>query len=184
MMGMQGNDWRKNKALVDAAARNKVGVYIPSEFRPYYYATNYANRPIFELKAHHVLEAKKKIPKVVAIFCSLMMKHSLFKGLGFDNEEVWSIVSPGEVPVSLAADDVGRFTVEAAINAYQELDKVPEYLVIYSSTMTFQQYPEFLDKHATTGNKLKLEGKLLPDAKADWEQMKHKVAVFSRKHWH
>jgi len=181
MMGLQGNDWQKNKeALVDAAARNKVSVYIPSEFGTYYYPTNYPNHPIFELKAHHFAEAKKKIPKVVAIFTSLIMEQGFFRDLGFDNEkEVWTIVGPGDVPVSFTAnDDVGRFTVEAAIMAYEEPDKIPNKLVIYSSTMTFQQYAEIFDKYATTGNKIKIQGKPLPQAKEEWENMKHKVPVY------
>jgi NmrA-like family len=180
-MGLQGDDFTKNKeALVDAAARNKVSVYIPSEFGTYYYITNYPHHPIFELKAHHFEEAKKKIPKVTAIFTSLMMEQSLFKGLGFDNEkEIWSIVGPGDVPVSLTAnDDVGRFTAEACIMAYQEPEKVPDKLVVYSSTMTFQEYAAILDKHATTGHKLKIQGKSLPQAKQDWEDMKHTVPIY------
>lgn len=45
-MGLQRKGWQKNKkALVDATARNKVSVYIPSRFGTYYYSTNYPNHP-------------------------------------------------------------------------------------------------------------------------------------------
>src|SRR5579859_6560906 len=84
---------------------------------------------------------KKKIPKVVGVFTALMMEQAFFKPLGFDNEkEIWTIVGDGDVPVSVTSNtDVGKFTTEAAIMAFQEPDKIPEHLVISSCTMTFQE---------------------------------------------
>jgi hypothetical protein len=180
-MGLQGDDWKDNKeALVDALAKTGVSVYIPSEFGTYHYVCNYRNHPIFELKAHHFEDAKKRVPKVVGIFTALMTEQAFFKPLGFDNEkEVWTIVGDGDVPVSVTSnDDCGRFTVEAAIMSFQEPDKIPEHLIISSTTLTFQQYAEVFDKYAETGNKTKIVGIPLQQAKADWEVTKKKVPVF------
>lgn len=180
MMGLQGSDWEQNKeALVDALSKAKVSVYIPSEFGTYHYVSNYRDHPMFKLKAHHFEEAQKKIPKVVGIFTALMMEQAFFKPLGFDNEkEVWTIVGDGDVPVSVTSNtDVGKFTTEAAIMAYQHPDKVPDHLVISSCTMTFQEYARGFDKYAESGNKTKIVGKPVAEAKADWEANKHKIPV-------
>lgn len=180
MMGLQGDDWQKNKdTLVEAAAAAGVKVYIPSEFGTNHHITNYRDMTMFQTKAHHFEEAKTKIPKVVGIFTSLMMEQSFIKWLGFDNEtEVWQIVGKGDVPVSLTArEDVGRFTIEAAIMAYQEPDKVPDKVIISTVTKTLADYAATLDKYAKTGNKIKLEGKSLEEAKAHWEEIKDTIPV-------
>jgi hypothetical protein len=181
MMGLQGDDWEQNKeALVDAIVKAGVKVYIPSEFGTYHYVSNYRNHRLFELKAHHFENAKRRVPKVVGIFTALMMEQAFFKDLGFDNEkEVWTIVGDGDVPVSVTSNkDCGLFTVETAIMAYQQPDQVPEMVVISSATLTFKQYAEVFDKYAETGNRIKIVGKPLAQAKADWEKMKHTVPVF------
>ena len=180
MMGLQGSDWEQNKeALVNAMSNAKVSVYIPSEFGTYHYLSNYRSHPMFKLKAHHFEDSKKKIPKVVGIFTALMMEQAFFKPLGFDNEkEIWTIVGDGDVPVSVTSNtDVGKFTTEAAIMAFQEPDKIPEHLVISSCTMTFQEYAREFDKYAESGNKTKTVGKPVTEAKADWEANKHKIPV-------
>jgi len=179
-MGFQGSDWEQNKHnLVDALEKAGVTVYIPSEFGTYHYVSNYRNHPIFAVKAHHFEDAKKRIPKVVGIYTALMMEQAFFKPLGFDNEkEVWNIVGDGDVPVSVTAnDDVGKFTTEAAIMAFQEPDKIPDHLVISSCTMTFQEYAAAFDKYAESGNKTKIIGKPVPQAKAEWEANKHKIPI-------
>jgi hypothetical protein len=61
---------------------------------------------------------------------------------------------------------------------YQHPNEVPEKLVIPSSTMTFQEYAAILNNLSRGGNGVKIEGKLLPDANADLEQMKHNVSVY------
>jgi NmrA-like family len=178
MMGLQGDDWKQNKdALLEAIVGSGVKVYIPSEFGTNHYITNYPDNKTFQPKAHHFEEAKSKGLKVVGIFTSLMMEQCFFKWLGFDNEkEVWNIVGDGDVPVSLTAnEDVGRFTVEAAIMAYQEPDKIPERVIISTVTKTFQEYAAILDKYATTGNKTKIIGKPLAEAKEEWEVTKHSI---------
>jgi NmrA-like family len=175
MMGLRGDDWKENKnALLEAISRSGVKVYIPSEFGANHYITNYRDNATFINKAHHLKDAQAKVPKVVAIFPSLMVEQAFIKWAGFDNEkEVWSIVGPGDMPVSLTAkEDVGRFTVEAAIMAFHEPEKVPELAQIYSVTKTLQEYAATLDKYATTGNKLKLVSKPLEQAKEDWETQK------------
>ena len=178
MMGLQGTDWKQNKDnLLEACYRSGVKVYIPSEFGTNHYITNYTDNKTFAPKAHHFEEAKEKIPKVIGIFTSLMMEQAFFKWLGFDNaKEEWRIVGDGDVPVSLTArEDVGRFTVETSIMAFQEPEKVPESVVIDSCTHTLQEYAAILDKYATTGNKIKIIGTPLKDAKADWELKKASI---------
>jgi NmrA-like family len=180
MMGLQGNDWKQNKdALLEAIVRAGVKVYIPSEFGTNHYITNYPDNKTFAPKAHHFVEAKAKVPKVVAIFPSLMMEAAFFKRLGFDNEkEVWNIVGDGDVPVSLTAkDDVGRFTIETAIMAYQQPDIIPERVVISTVTMPLRDYAAILDKYADTGSKIKVVGKPLPQAKAEWELKKDSIPM-------
>lgn len=180
MMGLQGDDWKKNKdTLLEAIVKAGVKVYIPSEFGTNHYITNYKDNATFQPKAHHFEEACAKVPKVVGIFTSLMMEQAFIKWLGFDNDkEVWEIVGPGDVPVSLTArEDVARFTVEAAIMAYHEPDKVPEKAVVYTVNRTLQEYANIFDKYAGTGNKLKLVGKPLEQAKAEWEEKKHTIPV-------
>jgi hypothetical protein len=180
MMGFQGGDFAKNKkALLEAMAGAGVKVYIPSEFGTNHYITNYPDNKTFAPKAHHLEDAKARIPKVCAIFTSLIMEMAFFKGLGFDNQkEVWSIVGDGDVPVSLTArEDVGHFTTEAAIIAYQHPDKVPERVIISTVTMTFQEYAATFDKYSTTGNKIKIVGKPLKEAKEEWEVTKHNIPV-------
>lgn len=117
--------------------------------------------------------------QVVGIFTSLIMEQTFFKWLGFDNEkEAWNIVGDGDVPISLTArEDVGRFTMEAAIMAYRQPEKVPERVITYSCTHTFQEYATILDKYATTGHKLKINGEPLVKAKEDWEVKKHSIPV-------
>jgi hypothetical protein len=112
---------------------------------------------MFKLKAHHFEDAKRRVKKIVGIFTGLMMEQAFFRDLGFDNEkEIWTIVGDGDVPVSVLSNaDVGHFTVEAAIMAYQEPETIPDKLVISSATMTFQQYAEVLDKYAESGNNRK-----------------------------
>jgi len=179
-MGLQGEDWKQNKdTLLEAVAKSGVKVYIPSEFGTNHEITNYADNATFAPKAHHFHDAVAKIPKVVGIYTSLMMEQTFIKWLGFDNDkEVWEIVGKGDVPVSITSrDDVGRFTVEAAIMAFQEPDKVPQKCQIHTVTMTLQQYANVLDKYSETGNKLKLQGKTLEQAKADWEETKHTIPV-------
>jgi NmrA-like family len=181
MMGLQGEDWEKNKEiLVDTIAKTGVSVYIPSEFGTYHYVSNYQNHPMFKLKAHHFEEAKRRVEKIVGIFTGLMMEQMFSRDLGFDNEkEVWTVVGNGDVPVSVLSNaDAGHFTVEAAILAYEEPEKIPDKLVISSATMTFQQYAEVLDTYTESGNKTKIVGKPLAQAKADWEVMKRTVPVF------
>jgi NmrA-like family len=178
MMGLQGKDWKENKDnLLEAAYRAGVKVYIPSEFGTNHYITNYRDNKTFSPKAHHFEEAKEKIPKVVGIFTSLMVEQAFFKWLGFDNEkEEWRIVGDGDVPVSLTArEDVGRFTVETAIMAFQEPEKVPERVIISSCTHTLQEYAAILDSYATTGNKIKIIGTPLKQAKEDWELKKDSI---------
>jgi len=180
MMGYQGDDWKKNKdTLLDAIAGAAVKVYIPSEFGTNHYITNYRDNPTFAPKAHHFEDAKAKGLKVVGIFTSLIMEQSFIKWLGFDNDkEVWDTVGAGDVPVSLTArDDVGKFTIEAAIMAYHEPDKVPEKALVNTVTHTLREYADILDKYSDTGNKLKLIGKPLDQAKAEWEEKKHTVPV-------
>lgn len=180
MMGFQGDDFSKNKeALLKAMEGAGVKVYIPSEFGTNHYITNYPDNKTFEPKAHHLKDAKAKIPKVCAIFTSLIMEVAFFKGLGFDNEkEVWNIVGDGDVPVSLTAkEDVGHFTTETAIMAFQEPDEIPESVIISTVTMTFQEYAAVFDKYATTGNKIKIVGKPLKEAKEEWEVKKHSIPV-------
>jgi hypothetical protein len=180
MMGLQGADWKQNKdALLKAMVGAGVKVYIPSEFGTNHYISNYSDNATFAPKAHHFEEAKASGLKVVGIFTSLMMEQTFIKWLGFDNEkEVWNIVGPGDVPVSLSArDDVGRFTVEAAIIAYHEPDKVPEKAQIYTVTHTLTEYAAILDKYADTGNKIKVVGKPLQEAKEEWERIKDTIPV-------
>lgn len=180
-MGLQGNDWKQNKdTLLEAIAAAGVKVYIPSEFGTNHYITNYTDNETFAPKAHHFEDAKsKKDLKVVGIFTSLMMEQAFIRWLGFDNDkEEWEIVGPGDVPVSLTSrDDVGRFTVEAAIMAYHEPDKVPEKAQIYTVTHTLRDYAAILDKYADTGNKIKLVSKPLEQAKEEWEVEKHTIPV-------
>jgi hypothetical protein len=181
MMGLKGTDWEQNKqTLVDTLVKTGVSVYIPSEFGTYHYISNYRNHPMFELKAHHFENASRRIPKVVGIFTSLMTEQAFFKDAGFDNEkEIWTIVGDGNVPVSITSNhDVGRFTTEAAIMAFQQPHAIPDKLAIYSSTMTFREYAAVLDKYADSGNKIEIVGTPLSEAKAKWEEMKHIVPVF------
>jgi hypothetical protein len=180
MMGLRGDDWQQNKdTLLDAAAAAGVKVYIPSEFGTNHYITNYRDNSMFAPKAHHFSEAQKKIPKVVGIFTSLIMEQCFIKWIGFDNEtEVWDIVGDGNAPVSLTAkEDVGRFTIEAALMAYESPDKIPDRVLISTVVKTLKEYAATLDKYADTGNKIKLQGRPLEEAKADWEANKHTIPV-------
>lgn len=179
-MGLQGDDWKENKdTLLEAAAKAGVKVYIPSEFGTNHEITNYAHNATFAPKGHHFHEAVAKLPKVVGIYTSLVMEQTFIKWLGFDNDkEVWEIVGKGDVPVSITAKkDVGRFTVEAAIMAFQTPEKVPEKCQIHTFTYTLQQYADILDKYSETGNKLKLQGKTLEEAKENWEQIKDTIPI-------
>ena len=180
MMGLQGDDWKQNKdTLLEAIAAAGVKVYIPSEFGTNHYITNYRDNPMFSTKAHHFEEAKKKIPKVLGIFTSLIMEQTFIKWIGFDCEkEVWDVVGDGSAKLSLTAkDDVARFTIEAALLAYTDPEKVPEKVLTSTVTMTIPEYAAVLDKYATTGNKLKLVQKSLEEAKDEWEVKKHTIPV-------
>jgi hypothetical protein len=180
MMGLQGDDWIANKDnLLEAISKSNVKVYIPSEFGTNHYITNYPDNATFQPKAHHLKEAREKCQKVVPIFTSLIMETAFIKWLGFDNEkEEWNIVGDGNVPVSLTAkEDVGKFTIEAAITAYHEPKKIPGGLSIYSCTHTLQEYAAILDKYAKSGNKTKLHKESLEKAKEDWEVKKHTIPI-------
>jgi hypothetical protein len=179
-MGLQGSDWKQNKdTLLEAIAAAGVKVYIPSEFGTNHYITNYRDNPMFSAKAHHFEEAKKKVPKVLGIFTSLIMEQTFIKWIGFDNEkEEWDVVGDGTAKMSLTAkDDVARYTIEAALLAFTDPDKVPEKVLTSTVTMTIPEYAATLDKYSTTGNKLKLVHKSLEQAKAEWEVKKHTIPV-------
>jgi hypothetical protein len=61
--------------------------------------------------------------------------------------------------------------------AFHEPDKVPQKCQVHTATMTLQEYADVLDKYSETGNKLKLQGKSLEQAKSDWEKTKHTIPI-------
>ena len=119
------------------------------------------------------------MPKVIRIFTPLSMEQAFFKRLEFNNEkEVWNMAGDSYIPVNLTArEDFGGFTVEAAIMAYHEPEKVCERVIIHTVTHTFREYVAIFDKYANTGNKLKFIAKPLKQAKEDWKIQKHSIAV-------
>jgi len=179
-MGAQGDFNESKHALLEAAIKSKVQVYIPSEFGTDHNALKeHGDFPMFAKKRKHFKESQAAGIKTVGIFTSLILEYTFFKRSGFDNEkEQWTVCGKANgAKVSLSSEiDVGKYTVEALLLAYNDPEKCPEHVRIYSTNMTMQDYADGFD--AVAGRKTTITETSLDDAVATYIRLRPTLPSF------
>ena len=177
-MGTKGNYEECKAALLDAAIKSKVKVYLPSEFGTdhNHIGAEYANFPMFESKQVHFRKAQAAGIKTVGIYIALIMEFCFFKRSGFDNErEEWRIVGDGKsTKLSVTSlRDVGPITLEAALLAYHDPARCPDHCRVASATHTLRDIAAIFDQAANSTTSIHTID--LAQRKAEFEEQRKSI---------
>lgn len=158
------------KTLLDALVAAKVKIYFPSEFGTDHYKYLNYKHPNFERKRKHFQQAKELGLNPIRIQTGPFLEIMFGKWSGLDNVSgVWTVVGNAlDFPVATTSErDTGRFTLEAVLLAYSDIDKVPDSIEVYSDIRKLRDYAKVLDK--VSKRETKIEILQLDDVKAEYE---------------
>ncbi|KAL6354201.1 hypothetical protein LRP88_12535 [Fusarium phalaenopsidis] len=173
-MGTKGNYKENRKVLVEACAKAKVKVYIPSEWGTDHNNIKY-DHPMFISKQEHHAYAEQLGLKTVAIYTGLIMETSFCKWFGFDTKNrTWNIVGTGDKPVAMTSQrDLGPLTLQTVLLAFSTPEKCPSYLRIVSDNRFIKDYQRIFESESK--QKLKVIRTSLEDAERDYEHNKASI---------
>ncbi|KAH8928559.1 hypothetical protein BT69DRAFT_1277049 [Atractiella rhizophila] len=179
-MGTKG-DWEANKtALVEAAAKAGVKVYIPSEFGTdhlSFFRQTGITHPLFISKQKHMQHAKELGLQVHAVYIALIMEMAFSRWFGVDTQKrKWSLVGTGEEKWALTSlDDVGFFVLRVCEIALEEggKERLGEHVRVYSECWTYKEYAGVFERFS--GDKLELEFTPVQEKREEYERIKHTI---------